>query len=532
MRKLPVGIQSFEKLITDSFVYVDKTEYVYRLSHQNNLYFLSRPRRFGKSLLLSTFKAYWEGKRELFRGLKIEELEKGNPDAWKAYPVFCFDFNGENYQNKAAIENIIDEQLKGWEREYAVSETFGTIGHRFRRLLAHASRESGLRCVVLVDEYDKPLLDSMGNPELQEHNRTVFKSFFSSLKGCDELIQFVMITGVTKFEKVSIFSDLNNLEDISLDEEFACICGITESELRKHFSREVDEMAAARSISAGECLERLEKTYDGYRFSSLTDRRVYNPYSLLTALKKRKFGAYWFETGTPSFLMKSIRSMHFDVRQFSDGRIYVTERTLSDYRMTEEKQSVNADLVPLLYQTGYLTIIEYDQEEEYYTLGMPNEEVKNAFMEELFPEYVGDNGAGSGKDILTLRRYLEEGDTEKIHVLFCALFAGIPYTTNDAPFEHYFQTVIYLVFTLLDQFVHCEMHTSQGRIDCITVTKRFIYIFEFKRDESADAALRQIEKRGYALPFMADPRTIFKIGVNFDSGSRMLTEWKVEKGSR
>ena len=527
-RKLPIGIQGFEKLRSEGYLYVDKTEYIHRLVREGSSYFLSRPRRFGKSLLLSTLLAYWEGKKELFEGLDIERLERDNPKAWEPYPTFYFDFNGENYQEGAALESIIDEQLQRWEDAYEISHALedgeGTIGRRFRTLLIEARKRTGRRCVVLVDEYDKPLLESMHEQELEKRNKAVFKGFFSSLKGFDEYIQFVFITGVTKFEKVSIFSDLNQLEDISLDEEYAGICGITEEEMEREFLPEISHMAETREFEKALCMERLQRTYDGYRFSSDLNCRVYNPYSLLNALKKRKFGSYWFETGTPSFLTKRLRDLCFDVRQFSNKSIYATERILSDYRADDP------DPIPLLFQTGYLTIVDYDQKKEYYTLGLPNEEVKYAFMESLVPEYVNGSGAGSGKDILTLVKHVENGNLEKILEIIAALFAGIPYTTQDAPFEHYFQTVIYLVFTLLDQFVFCEIHTWQGRIDCIVKTDRFIYLFEFKRDDTADAALRQIEDMGYALPYLTDHRKLYKIGVSFDSKKRMLTDWKAAEG--
>ena len=519
-RKLPVGIQSFEQIVQDKYLLIDKTEYIYKLVHTGKPYFLSRPRRFGKSLLLSTMKAYWEGKRELFRGLAIERLEQDDPEAWQTYPVLYFDFNGNDYQGKGSLENALNAQLMSWEKQYhTLTDTNLSLGDRFKRVLRAASEQTGKRCVVLVDEYDKPLLETMGNRDLVEHNKAVFKGFFSALKSEDAYIRFIFITGVTKFSKVSIFSDLNQLEDISFDDDYSGLCGITEEEMLAGFKPEIERMANERSITLEECIGKLRSTYDGYHFSA-EGVGVYNPYSLLCALKKRRFGYFWFETGTPAFLVHRLKEMDFDVRQFSEKTIESTETILSDYRAD------NPDPVPLLYQTGYLTVTDYD-ENGIYTLGFPNSEVRLAFLQSLMPEYVRECGSGSGKDVLALRRHVENGDTEAIMNVFKALFASIVYTANDTPFEHYFQTVFHITFTLLGQYVECEQHTYTGRIDCILRTKQFIYIFEFKRDESADAALKQIEDMHYAEPYAADSRKLYKIGVNFSSETRQMTEWKV-----
>lgn len=513
-RKLPIGIQSFSGIIEDNYLYVDKTAFIYKLVQSGKTYFLSRPRRFGKSLFLSTLKEYWEGHKNLFKGLEIEELEADNKDSWQAHPVFYFDFNGTNYQNVSALEEILESHLRTWEDLYGNEERESSVGLRFQYVLKQAHQKTGKRCVVLVDEYDKSLLETVEKPELHEHNRAVFKSFFSVLKSCDSFIRFVFITGVTKFSKVSIFSDLNQLEDISFDNEYAVICGITENEIRENLLSEVEKMAEERSLTAETCFQRLKETYDGYHFSP-EGVGVYNPYSLLCALKKRRFGSFWYETGTPTFLVRKLRNDNFDVRQFEKRTVQATESMLSDYRIE------NSDPVPLLYQTGYLTITGFI-DEDLYALGFPNAEVRYAFLENLMSEYVQNCGSGSGKDIFSLKRYIESGDVESIKNVLIALFASIPYTSNDAPFEHYFQTVIFIVFTLLGKYTYCEMHTHTGRIDCIVETKDYVYIFEFKRDRSAEEALRQIEEQQYAKPYAADSRQLFKIGVNFSSETREL----------
>ena len=517
---LPMGIQSFEKLRDRNCFYVDKTAYVYRLVHDAAPFFLSRPRRFGKSLLLSTLKAYWEGRKDLFKGLAIEALEADSPDAWKAYPVFFFDFNGMDYTQDSALENILETHLERWETQYHCEGNQSTLEARFENLLIKAHEQTGLRCVVLVDEYDKPLLDLIHKPEMQEHNKSLFKGFFSNLKSCDAHIRFVFITGVTKFHKVSIFSDLNHLIDISLNKDFAAICGITEEEMCTYFPAHIEKLAAEQNLSVEECLDRLKQQYDGYHFYPHAEG-VYNPFSLINAFYAREFGAYWFETGTPTFLIQQLKKNEFEPHRFTDHTLYASATSLKDY------SADNPDPIPLLYQAGYLTIVDYDPDDQEYTLAFPNDEVKQGFLENLMPEYVSDCGSGSGIDIFTLRRYIKNGELDQVKKVLTALFARITYTTNEAPFEHYFQTVIYLVFTLLGKYALCEMHTFTGRIDCKVETAKFIYLFEFKRDETADQALKQIEDRSYALPFAADDRKLYKIGVSFDSESRMLSDWKV-----
>ena len=376
-RKLPTGIQSFEKLREENFLYVDKTEYVYKLAHNNVPYFLSRPRRFGKSLLLSSIKAYWEGKKELFTGLKIEELEKDNPDAWKKYPVFFFDFNGESYEN-IDIEEVLDQQLVKWEEEYEIKPGKQTLGMRFETILEKAYKDTGLRCVVLVDEYDKPLLEVKDDKEKTEYTKNIYKGFFSRLKKADEFIQFILITGVTKFHKVSIFSDLNQLRDISMDKEVSGICGITDQEIKENLIPEVDILAKSQGLSEKECLEEMKRTYDGYLFHP-DGEGIYNPYSLLGALAAKDFGSYWFETGTPTFLIKKLRENNFDIRKLSDRTLYASESQLKDYT------GDSLDPVPLLYQTGYLTIQEFDKAKRRFTLCFPNDEVKYGFLESLMP---------------------------------------------------------------------------------------------------------------------------------------------------
>lgn len=518
-RKLPIGVQTFEGLRRDNYLYVDKTQYIYKLVHSSKQYFLSRPRRFGKSLFLSALRAYWEGKKELFEGLDIVSLEEDNPEAWQAYPVFYFDFNGKNYQVAEALDNVLDMHLRKWEAIYG-GDTARPLEERFKSLLVKASEQTGKRCVVLVDEYDKSLLETIQNPALAEHNKAVFKGFFSTLKSYDEYLQFVFITGVTKFSKVSIFSDLNQLNDISLSREFSSVCGILEEELQENFEPEIQALAKEQEQTVEECLAKLRQTYDGYRFHPKGER-VYNPFSLLKALYDREYNSYWFATGTPTFLVQRLHDIQFDIRRIRDKTLYADEATLSDYRAD------NPDPVPLLYQTGYLTIADYDARGRVYTLAFPNEEVEYGFLRNLLPVYTPGYNVSFGTDVFTLRRYVEQGNTDGVRDILTALFASIPYTDSDkAPFEHYFQSVIFILFTLLGQMVKCEVHSTKGRADCIVETRDYVYIFEFKLDKSSEEALAQIEEKQYALPYKADSRQLYKIGVSFDSASRSLAEWK------
>ena len=520
-RKLPVGIQSFEQIVQDKYLLIDKTEYIYKLVHTGKPYFLSRPRRFGKSLLLSTMKAYWEGKRELFRGLAIERLEQDDPEAWQTYPVLYFDFNGNDYQGKGSLENALNAQLMSWEEQYhTLTDTNLSLGDRFKRVLRAASEQTGKRCVVLVDEYDKPLLETMGNRELVEHNKAVFKGFFSSLKSEDAYIRFVFITGVTKFSKVSIFSDLNQLRDISMSMDYAEICGITEQEMTDVFMPEIDALAEEQDMSRSECLFKLKKEYDGYHFHQKGEG-VYNPYSLLCAFADREFDAYWFETGTPTFLAERLKKLQFDPRRFTDNTIFATKSELKDYR------DDNPDVIPLLYQTGYLTISEYDTAKSAYTLGFPNEEVRVSFIKGLMPYYTKTSASQNNSFIVRLIDALDNGDVDKAMILMRSFFSSIPYDAEKQNENHY-KTVFYLVFTLATEYcVRTEERSAAGRCDALIETEDTIYVFEFKLDGTAEEALKQIDDKGYAIQYEAGDKKIVKIGVNFEKDKRTIERWVI-----
>lgn len=521
-RKLPIGIQDFEKLREDGYVYADKTAIVYDLVRTSSPYFLSRPRRFGKSLLITTLEAYFMGKKELFHGLAIEKLEKD----WIEYPVLKFSLAGGEFTTENGLRKTLAYSLSRFEEKYGLKQKDDwAVSERFRENLFEANEKTGRRVAVLVDEYDNPLLKNIGgSTEQDEKNRALYKGFFAVLKDCDTYLRFVLFTGVTKFSKVSIFSDLNQLQDISMHQKYAEICGITKSELETTFSPEIDEMAEANKMTREECLEKLKRFYDGYKFCAECEN-IYNPFSLINAFNSKKFGKFWFGTGTPTFLVKRLNEMGFNPRQFSDGSLYASEDEITDYRPD------NPDIVPLLYQSGYLTLKEYDERYESFSLAYPNEEVKYGFTQSLTPVYLNRD---KPLDVRNFCRDIDMANTDSLRDRFTALFANLPYPTkpSDSVLERDFQNVVYLVFLLLGQFVKVEQHSAKGRADCIVETEEYVYIFEFKRDGTVEDALSQIDSQGYAKPYEADSRKLIKIGAVFSSEERTLSDWLVDDSYR
>ncbi len=424
------------------------------------------------------------------------------------------DFNKNNFRADHALEEVLDAHLREWEAVYGDDEKNKALAIRFQALIKKAAETTGKNVVVLVDEYDKPLLEG-ADADMIEHNKAVFKGFFSTLKSYDHYLKFVFITGVTKFSKVSIFSDLNQLRDISLSAEYAHICGISESEIINGFKPEIEAFAAARKISCEACLGEMKKMYDGYHFHQNTEG-VYNPFSLLNALQEKEFGMYWFSTGTPTFLIDRLKESGFDAKQFSTDDYYEEEASLTDYRTDNENP------VPLFYQTGYLTIKDFDEEFRSYALGYPNEEVKYGFLKSLAPYYLCAEKTSRPLDVRNFVKDIRKGETDSLRDRFIELFARLPYPDEERIVEQNFQNVVYIVFMLLGQFVMTEIHSAKGRADCIVETDDYVYIFEFKRDSTAEEALKQIEDTGYALPYAADKRTLLKVGVNFNSTERTI----------
>ena len=514
-RKLPIGIQSFEKLRSEGFVYVDKTALVYKLAQAGVPCFLSRPRRFGKSLLLSTFEAYFKGKRELFHGLAIEQLEQN----WYEYPVLHLDLNAEKYDSNERLANLLESQLATWEAQYGVTEINSSYSIRFSHLIRQACQKTGRRVVVLIDEYDKPLLRSFDNPQLQNDFRETLTAFYTVLKSADPWLQFVFITGVTKFAQMGIFSNLNQLNDISFDLAYNTLCGMTRTEIEETFPPELDTMAEELDMTRETLLEEITRQYDGYRFTKHKRfTSMYNPFSVLNALTKCSFENYWFSSGTPTFLVDMLKKTNFDLREM-DG-IEVGAASLSD-----DRADVN-NPVPMVYQSGYLTIKKYDERFNMYTLGFPNEEVKYGFLNFAAPFYTPVSSTDTNFYIGKFINELETGDTESFLCRLRAFFADFPYELNREK-ENNYQIVFYLVFKLMGQFTESEVRSACGRADAVVKTSDYIYVFEFKLEGTAEAALKQIDDRGYLLPYTADGRKLVKVGVSFDKEKRNLGEWLV-----
>ncbi|OKZ17580.1 MAG: AAA family ATPase, partial [Butyricimonas synergistica] len=448
-RKMPIGIQSFEKLRRENYVYIDKTEIMYRLVSTSNPYFLSRPRRFGKSLLLSTMEAYFLGKRDLFKGLAIERLET----EWNTHAVLHLDLNAEKYDSPERLHDMLERQLRGWEKTY---ET-----------------KTGRGVVVLIDEYDKPLLNSFHDEALQKAFRETLTAFYTVLKSADQWLRFVFITGVTKFAQMGIFSNLNQLKDISLDPRYAALCGLTGDEIRADFVPELKLLAKENNLDDEACMERLTRMYDGYHFNYRDMVGIYNPFSILNVLDSTMFENYWFATGTPSFLTEILKKTDFDFDLRELDGIEVSAASLSD-----DRANIN-NPVPMIYQSGYLTIKKYDERFQIYTLGFPNDEVKYGFLNFVTPFYTPVAESETSFYIGKFIHELESGDVDAFLTRLRAFFAGISYELNNRTERHY-QTIFYLVFKLMGQFAETEVRSAKGRADAVVKTADYIYVFEFK----------------------------------------------------
>ncbi len=526
--KYPIGIQTFEKIIEGGFVYVDKTDMVYSLANEGgNIYFLSRPRRFGKSLLISTLESYFLGKKDLFRGLKIDALEKD----WKTYPVLRIDFSVGNYLETHTLDGILDNILSRWEQKYGIKANVKDWGCRLLHIIEAIHQQSGMRVVVLVDEYDKPLLDVMGTPykvnyqgveiSLEAYNRDLLKSFYSTFKAADEHLQFVFLTGVTKFSQVSVFSGFNQPKDITMSAQYETLCGISESEMEEYFHQQIGEMADENGCSADEMKRQLKKQYDGYHFSKKMTE-VYNPFSLLNALQEKDISNYWFQTGTPTYLIRLME--HFDENIDELTGQYYAMQDFSDYKADVERP------LPMIYQSGYLTIKDYDSDIQEFLLDIPNNEVKQGFISLLANNYFKTSDPADSCIRLFVKS-LKRGDLDQFRQSLTSFLASIPYTMrckeNERERERYFHYTFYLILRLLSTYmVYTEKQLSQGRADCIIETDQYVYIFEFKLDGTADEALQQIEDKGYALPYASDARTLYKIGCVFSSETGTIEEWK------
>ena len=525
--KYPIGIQSFEQIIKDGYVYIDKTDMVYQLT-RGKIYFLSRPRRFGKSLLVSTLENYYLGRKELFKGLKIDALEKD----WKVYPVFHLDFNGQDFNDPGALVKTLEDFLASYENVYGGGNPNQTIGTRFAKLLKAAHQETGLRCVVLIDEYDKPLLDVIGLPEtirqnnaeitLEENHRNILKGFYSTFKLADNDLQFVLLTGVTKFSQISVFSGFNQPDDISVDNRFDTLCGITDEELQHYFHAQIKELADSYGYTYEKMMDELRRRFDGYHFGPRL-KGVYNPFSILNTFSKMIIRDYWFATGTPTYLVRLLQDNNENINELA-GKYY-DESEFVDYRADKEKP------LPMIYQSGYLTIKDYDREMESYLLDFPNDEVKKGFVTMTANSYLStreDAGSWVRSAVIALKR----GEVDKFKTLLTSFLASIPYTArrkeNETEKERYFSYTLYLLFRIASCYItYIEKEQSYGRLDCCIETVKYVYIFEFKLDGSAEKALQQIEDRGYATEYQSSGKAIYKIGVNISSETGTVSEWSI-----
>ena len=526
--KYPIGIQTFDKIIDGGYVYVDKTDLIYQLV-QGNIYFLGRPRRFGKSLLVSTLEQYFRGNKELFKGLAIDKLET----EWKQYPVFHIDFSTGNYLNDGVLEDVLSGNLTEWEAQYEVVRTSNDLGLRFQKVLRAAHEKTGLGAVVLIDEYDKPILDvieldyqveHLGKMiSLEEKHRNIMKSFYTTFKGADADLRFVFLTGVTKFSQISMFSGFNQPADISLSRNYEALCGITKDELEKYFAEPIAEIAQIYHCTEEEMLQKLKMKYDGYHFSEkMVD--VFNPFSLLNAFYNMKLGGYWFKSGTPTYLVRLLN--HFDENLDELVGKYYGVPQFDDYKADIEKP------LPMIYQSGYLTIKDYDQDTESFLLDIPNNEVREGLLTILANAYL-QTKEDSASWLITSVHQLKQGKLQEFMDSLTAFLASIPYSVrrrnDEREYERYFDYTFYLLLRMLSCYMlFREKETSKGRADCVYETPNDVYIFEFKLDGSAEGALLQIVDKGYAKEYATDSRHIHQIGVNFSSKTGTIEEW-IEK---
>ena len=518
-RKLyPLGIQTFERLRTEDRFYVDKTAYIYNMVHTDSAYvFLSRPRRFGKSLLVSTLQSYFEGRKELFKGLAIDGLEK----EWTEYPVLHFDLSGGKHQEEDQLNRYLDYILKENERRFGIECDAVDANVRLANLISSVYNKTGKQVVVLIDEYDAPLLDVVHQDERLESLRYLMRNFYSPLKQCEPMLRFVFLTGITKFSQLSIFSELNNISNISMDEAYAGICGITKEELLTQMSDDIDRLAEKMSITREEAIMQLKDNYDGYHFT-YPSPDIFNPYSLLNCFSKEKIGAYWFGSGTPTFLIEMMR-------KFGTTSMEIGEREMADVSDFDAPTEMMDSIVPLLYQSGYVTIKGYDEETNLYELGIPNKEIRIGLFKSLLPNYLSQSSQKGKVAIAQMSVLIKKGDIDGALELLRTFLATVLYCEN-TKYEGHFQQLMYVVFSLLTDYrIVVEQRTAKGRTDITMETQDHIYIMELKFGKTADEALAQINANHYADAFAMSDKKIVKVGIGFDvKDERNITEWRVE----
>ena len=514
MNRYPLGIQTFEEIRKNNQYYVDKTDLIYNIVKGSKNNFLSRPRRFGKSLLVTTMQAYFEGKKDLFKGLAIEKLEK----EWVKYPVIHLDLSRGKYYEIQVVHSTLNAVLGFYEEKLGITVAKGTTyGTRLDEIIQTTAAQTGQKVVVLIDEYDAPMLDSNAKPELQEQIRSIMRDFFSPLKANEGLLRFVFLTGITKFSQLSIFSELNNIKNYSLDDRYATICGFTEQELLDNFHEGITDLAAANGMTFDEAVEKLKEQYDGYHFTAHCPG-LYNPYSILNALFDSRFDNYWFATGTPTFLLELLQKNNILIPQL--------EGIMATPQRFDAPTEIITDPVPVLYQSGYITIKK--SQNGMYLLGFPNEEVRQGFSQSMLnyiaPYYAGerDNFAWEFGQAMRADNIDDAMEALKVYL------AGFPYDIHHNS-EAFFQAILYTIFNMLNFTIRAEARTARGRVDLLVSTKTTIFVMELKIDQSAEKALEQIDAKDYTLPYKHDGRRIFKVGINFSTEKRTVDEWKYEE---
>ena len=530
-RVLPIGGQDFSDLRRNGFIYVDKTHFVADLVSASKYYFLSRPRRFGKSLFLSTLKAYFEGKRECFEGLFLEKWEEAQAaqegrEAWQQYPVLYLDLNAKNYESRENLENVLDRHLSIWENKYGVKEKRVDLEDRFQSLLRYIYETTHQQVIVLVDEYDKPLLLTLeeGLEDLNNEYRRILKGFFAVLKSGDPYLRFVFLTGVSRFSKISLFSDLNHLNDISLNRDYSSVCGITEEELKSNFQPEIEALSESEQLTYEETLEKLKQTYDGYLFID-GGVHVYNPFSLLNVFSDRMFFDYWFQSGTPTFLVQYLKKAHFYLPDL-ENNVEIDLSSLNNFKVDVGSP------IPILYQAGYLTLKSYNRRSGLYSLGYPNNEVKYGLIRNLLPSYSNLDETKVQRFVWQFYEKVCSGDVESFMQVISDLLANIPYSSDSKDDvrwrEQNYQIAVALIFQFMGMYTQTEVYSAKGRADCVVYTEYIIYIFEFKlwSAGTAEDALTQIQAQEYYKPLRLQGKKLVLIGTSFDEEKRNIKEWK------
>ena len=514
MKRLPVGIQTFEKIIDGDYLYIDKTRYIWNMIHLGSYVFLSRPRRFGKSLLISTLQAYFEGRKELFKGLYIDSVEK----EWTEYPVLRFDMSMGKHMEREQLERYLIYILGENEKRFGITSDHPDPNVRMTNLISQVHEKTGRKVVVLIDEYDAPLLDVVHEDTKLPVLRNVMRNFYSPLKAADPYLQFVFLTGITKFSQLSIFSELNNLTNISMDPEFSGLCGITKEEVLTQAQDYIEAIGTANDWTREETIDKLTQQYDGYHFSAQSSD-IFNPFSLLQAFNKKRIDNYWFASGTPTYLIEMLRKFNVVPSKIGHNRSLASAFDAPTERMKT--------ILPLLYQSGYITIKDYNQATGIYTLDIPNNEIRVGLMESLLPNYVAEYADDGGTTVGDMYMALLNDDLDEMMRVLQAYLLTIPYCDN-TNYEGHYQQLFYVIFSLFGRYVDVEVRTPTGRVDMVMRTSNAIYVFELKLDRSADSAVEQINAKEYASRFALANVPVVKVGISFDSERRTIGDWKIQ----